>query len=83
MLKFESDQGAVSLECRGQTLEVVADLGAVIADIYGQLRGANAGAAEEFRKMLHCILEPDSPVWSHNPPVGPNNYTVIIPAKKK
>lgn len=83
MVKIESHQGSVSVELMGSTLDVTADLGAAIASVYGQLRKANTSAAEEFRKILLCMLEPDSPVWSHNPPADPNNYTVVIPTKKK
>lgn len=63
MLKFEHWEGVTGLQTKGSLVEVMADIGLLIALVHGELKRTNAAAAGEFRRAMQAGFSDDSPVW--------------------
>ena len=55
------DHGTVFVS--GDLMEVVAELGFAIADIYNCMKRRDAVMAEVFREMMDAVTRPHSPTW--------------------
>ena len=51
---------------RGNALQIVSELGYVIADIYNGMKNSDPGMAEAFRHLVSVAYLPASPVWRTN-----------------
>lgn len=53
---------------QGTLIEIIADVGQVIAGVHMQLKRSNPAMARIYRSMLSQLLtDPDTPLWNVDP----------------
>lgn len=63
---------------QGNALEVVSEIGYVIADIYNGMKRYDPEMAKAFQHLVGVAYLPESPVWRTNTTV-PGGESVFIP----
>jgi hypothetical protein len=71
MLDVKIDRELVRVMAKGSSDVIIGEVAQLIGSLYAQLKMADTECAEEFRRVLLCLLEDDdSPVWQMDPAVG-------------
>lgn len=64
MIECKVNNGEVAVMASGSTVELAAELGLLIGDIYSAMKDNDPDNAVFFRSMVKRGLDDDSPVWN-------------------
>lgn len=82
-VKLAQHRGISRFEVSGNQLQVAAEIGLIISQVFAQTEAINPEAAEIFRKCIEVMMLPDSPVWSLSPIVGDGMVTAVISMRRE
>ena len=63
MLKCEVGTGKGSIMVKGSADDIAVDIAYIVARVYNTIKMQSVEDAEELRRNLLALMEPDSPVW--------------------
>lgn len=64
MLKCEIGPGKGSILVKGSADDIAVDIAYIMARVYNTIKMQSPEDAEELRKNVMALMEPDSPVWA-------------------
>ena len=72
----------VEVVAQGSLIEIMAEVGQVIAGIHNQLRQNDPRSAKAYRKsLIDLMIDPESPLWDEDPNV--KGLMITMPKTKK
>lgn len=82
-VKLAKHRGISRFEVSGNQVDVAAEIGIIISQVFAQTEAINPEAAESFRKCIQVMLLPDSPVWSLPPFEGDGVVTAVVSMRRE
>jgi len=71
-----------SILAQGTLIEIIADVGQVIAGVHVQLKRRNPAMARIYRsKLIQLLTDPDTPLWNEDP--NAEGVMITIPKFKE
>lgn len=72
----------VEVAAQGSLIEIMAEVGQVIAGIHTQLLQNDPRSAKAYRKaLIDLMIDPESPLWDKNP--NASGWMITLPKIKK